>query len=745
VTLLPLPCHALDKTVTVQAGVSTGTTTAWAATGLTLCTPVPGTTGSVTISPQHGTVALTGVTFTIPTCGTAEFSGTEAFYTWTDTVGLPGGGSDFFQVTFNGPPSVPGTTISNITICLNFGCKAVVPPSCPCNATDAGATATNTGQVSGGEPIDIGSGNVSYRITDYQTAGQNPLAFTRYYNSAGSITSFAKTLTSNWRSNFDGYIDIVSSNAVNVERGNGQVLTFNLSGTTWVPDTDVDVTLTHSGSTWTLTDEKDTVETYTSVIYLVAGAVVTIPNGGQLNSRKYRNGYTQTLSYNGANQLVSVVDSYNRKLSFTYSAGLLQQVTTPDGTTISFGYSPVSVAAQGIILLGNNALTSVSYSTSPLTSQTYLYENTALPFALTGVIDENGNRFATWTYDSKGRGLTSQQGAGANLTTITYNDTDGSRTVTNPLGQVESFKFTTLQFVPKITEIDRQATATTASAKRLFTYDTNGYIATETDWNANQTSFVNNSHGLPTTITEAVGSSVSRVTTIAYNTTFVHLPATITTPGLTATFTYDASGEQLTRTLTDTTTTTTPYSTKGQTRTWTNTWNNFLLTSTKNPNGNTTTLAYDASGALTKITNALNQSTNITAHTGGGLPLTIVDPNSVTTTLTYNARQWPLTSTISTNAGPLTTTWTYDAAGNLINTILPDNSNLAETYDTAHRIITVTDALSNAINFTLDALGDRTLAKIANASAVVQAQRSSTFDPLGRTLQDIGGVGQTTA
>ena len=36
--------------------------------------------------------------------------------------------------------------------------------------------------------------------------------------------------------------------------------------------------------------------------------------------------------------------------------------------------------------------------------------------------------------------------------------------VTNALGQQLLYKFTTLQGVPKVTEIDRQATSTTAAA-----------------------------------------------------------------------------------------------------------------------------------------------------------------------------------------------------------------------------------------------------------------------------------------
>ncbi|CAM9187122.1 unnamed protein product, partial [Phaeothamnion confervicola] len=33
----------------------------------------------------------------------------------------------------------------------------------------------------------------------------------------------------------------------------------------------------------------------------------------------------------------------------------------------------------------------------------YLYENPAFPQALTGIVDESGQRFATFSYDSYGR------------------------------------------------------------------------------------------------------------------------------------------------------------------------------------------------------------------------------------------------------------------------------------------------------------------------------------------------------
>ena len=613
---------------------------------------------------------------------------------------------------------------SPISVCPD-GATVPAGENCPGKSEGYGC---QCGSVQRGNPIDVGSGNKFEEEVDYETTRQNKLRFVRYYNSLAANT-IATTLGGNWRSNFDRYIQLTSSTSVLVERPDGQQLTFALTNGIWTPDTDVDITLTNSGATWILTDHADNVETYTSTNGLVAN----------LNSIESRNGYTQTLTYNPSKQVAAVTDSYGRALSFAYngSTGLLQSVTTPDNLVITFGFTPVSAG---------NQLTSVTYSTSPPTSRTYLYENSSLPFALTGIIDENGNRYATWTYDANARGLSSAHGASglnADLTTITYNDSNGSRTVTNALGVTDTYTFTTLQNMPKVAQVSRAATSTTPAATESFAYDSNGYLASKTDWNGNQTAFVNDLHGDPTTLNEAVGTSVARTTTLAYDSIWVHLPDSITTVGVTATFTYDSQGEQLTKTLTDTTSNSSPYSTNGQARTWTNTWANSLLASVQTPNGGTTTFSYDGTGALTAITDPLQHVTQMTSHTGGGLPEVIVDPNGVVTTWIYDGRQRPTSSTVSGTGGTFATTWAYDAAGNLITTTLPDNSYLTNAYDTADRLTQVTDALGNYVTFTLDPLGDRTQSVIFGHAGAAW-QRAGTFDALGRLLVDTQGAGQTT-
>jgi RHS repeat-associated protein len=629
-------------------------------------------------------------------------------------------------------PEGPG----NSAVAISDGTADDDQPAWPfASATEPGkslGTCNYPGKCLIGEPIDSATGNMYEQVTDYETAGLNKLRFVRNYNSNGimvNANTWARSLGVNWRSVYDRYLTLALPSTVTAERADGQVLAFTFTGGAWVCDTDMDITLVESGSTWTLTDHNDTVETYSA-----AG------NEGMLTAITIRGGYAQTLQYNGSGQLASVTDTYSRLLQLTYSNGLLNTVTTPDGLVLTYGYNSSGVS-PGVL----DRLASITYSTTPATSQAYLYENTALPFALTGIIDEDGNRYATWTYDSTGRALTSQNGTGANLTTVSYDDATGNRTVTNASGEQEVYKFSTLQGVPKVTEIDRLATSTTAAATRLFTYDANGYTASTTDWNANLTMYVNDIHGDPTTINEAVGTPQARTTTIVYDPTFVHLPSTITTQGLVTAFVYDPNENLLTKTLTDTTSQTIPYSTNGQTRTWTNTWQNFLLASAKTPNGNLTKYAYDATGALIATTNPLLQVTNVTQHTGGGYPLVIVDPNNVTTTITYDARLRLLTSTVSATGQPsFTTTNGYDPAGNLTSVQLPDNSKLTYGYDTAHRLISTTDLFGNATTNTLDALGDVTLTTVTNPQSTVTRKHSGVFDALGRVLKDIGGVGQTT-
>ena len=131
--------------------------------------------------------------------------------------------------------------------------------------------------------------------------------------------TYATSMGTNWRTNYDRYLHIIISAiyGVEAERPDGPVISFTSSSGTYTPDSDVDLKLTLSGSTWTLTDQNDTSE-----IYFTSGSE------GVLQSVTQRNKYTQALTYSHG-QIAFVSDSYTRKLTFGYSSGLLTTVSTP--------------------------------------------------------------------------------------------------------------------------------------------------------------------------------------------------------------------------------------------------------------------------------------------------------------------------------------------------------------------------------------------------------------------------------
>ena len=205
-------------------------------------------------------------------------------------------GSESYTLTLNGGDDmVPSTDAASNG---QQPCDAESPQQSDPN--DPGSTQPQVGL-----PINVATGNMNECAHDYTTAGVNPLAFLRFYNSLAAINSqpIASSLGVNWRSSFDRYLSLASSSTVLAERPDGRVVAFASSGSSWKTSPDQDMTLTTSdalcpGASWVLTDSEDTKECYST-----SGAVAL------LEAIHWRNGYTQTLSYSGG-LLSKVTDSY---------------------------------------------------------------------------------------------------------------------------------------------------------------------------------------------------------------------------------------------------------------------------------------------------------------------------------------------------------------------------------------------------------------------------------------------------
>jgi len=671
---------ASGNVVEVSLGVQTYLM-GWVEYDPSTCTEISSGAWTVNSSPAFGTVSFGTVTAPAPCGGTFTYG--AIYYTLTSATAT----SDTFSATWNSPDFTEPETFNLVAFNM-----AKNDGDCDCHGE--------------GNPMNAATGNKFQTETDFIGAPNTGLELRRYYNSQAAVAP--GPFGANWGSTYQRSIISLSSGAIaQAVHADGRVDTFTLNSGAYVGDPDVRdrlnrVPATGTQTGWQLIKADDSVETYT-----LAGLLSTITT---------RAGLVTTLTYNNNNRLVAVTGPFGHTLTFATSGGRVVQMTVPDGGTYSYAYS------------ASGNLTSVTYPSGA--QRQYLYEIASLPNALTGIIDEDGNRFATWTYDLGGRVISSQHAGGAELTTLTYNS-DGSSSVTDARGNVHSYGFTIQYGMVKQSTVTGVPVQTAGG--QAFTYDANGFMASSTDWDNNVTTYTHDTRGDETSRTMASGTAQALTITTTWLSSF-HLPSQISEGNRTFSFAYDGNGNLLTETLTTSgaaapgvkggaiTKTLTPQGTwlytnksPGQgrvaassgtspTSTWTYTYNSAgqVLTA-KDPDLNVTSYAYDVKGDVTSITNALGQVTHFTSYDADGRPLTIQDPNGLVTTLTYNFRG----QVTSKTEAQWVTTYTYDAVGQLIQLTRPDGSFLAFSYDAAHRLVGFTDALGNRTVYTLDATSNR--------------------------------------
>lgn len=141
-----------------------------------------------------------------------------------------------------------------------------------------------------------------------------------------------------------------------------------------------------------------------------------------------------------------------------------------------------------------------------------------------------------------------------------------------------------------------------------------------------------------------------------------------------------------------------------------------------------------AKGDLKAITNPAGHITRFTRYNRAGQLLESADPNNVTTTYAYDARQRLTSVTI----GGRTTTYAYWPTGLLKQATQPDGTYVQYEYDDAHRLTATSDNLGNRIDYVLDAAGHRTAERVKDPSGTLRRQLSRLFDALGRVEQTTG-------
>ena len=356
-----------------------------------------------------------------------------------------------------------------------------VAPAPPDEDKDLGCRSKSGEGPGRGNPCNVSNGNKYQSETDTSLPG---LRLTRYYNSG---LFYDSGFGIGWTSNYHKRL-IHKDGKTIVLRANGYSEAWQDSGGVLVGDPDSRYTVQgHSGG-HTLNRRNGSTENYNSVGLLVSE---TTPAG-----------QTTTYAYGSEDQLLSVTGPYGHTLTFAYDEyGRVETVTDDAGKVTTYRYS-------------GSLLTKVIYADGA--TKDYRYDNASYYTKLTGIIDENGNQYATWGYDSLGRVISSEHAdisgnGGQERVTFTY-DSPTQTTVTDSVGDAEVLTFSvnlgTKNLVNQVYLSDGKGISQV--------FDAYNNLASETDAEGRTTTYLYNSFNQMVAMTEAAGSAEQRTTTYEY-------------------------------------------------------------------------------------------------------------------------------------------------------------------------------------------------------------------------------------
>ncbi len=646
---------------------------------------------------------------------------------------------------------------------LNLGAPTVAQIDDDCNSKRGPSAAV-------GNPINLATGNKYQREVDVAFRGAfTNLGLVRHYNSQdGRVGIFGR----GWSSDFGSQIELVrvykdpmpAADATPVKTlrvvttEDGTQYEFEERNGTWVPTSNVVATLSQEGTGFHFRNESNVVYAFNA--------------DGQLLRQTMPNGLSTHYNYGSAGLVESVGDDFGNSISLAYQADGLVETTSVDGHgTYTYRYD-------------GQRLTKVEFASShpdgKSTSRTYLYENPDFDHLLTGIEDEKGERYATWSYDGKGRAVSSEHGDnGAEKVIIDYENRNRTK-VTNAAGKDKLYTYVDIYGIQQVLHIEDKESENCPAANQHFTYDGRGFLKTITDGEDVVTRFERNDQGLVTLEergfqwTDGIGSDLEATDAAQEVTTVWH--ATLQSPDLISIrgkdaegnwldyrqtdLEYDTFGNLKEETVTDLTPILEPYVTAGRSRTWVHEYVYYpdsakiMSHSINGPRAPTeiegavddiTTLTYSERGLLVSEVNALEHTVRYGDHTSLGNWATITDENNIITDVAYDGLGLLDSVTVKTTKGDAVTDYDYYPNGLLRSVTLPDQSSLTFSYNAARQLTAIENDLGERIDMVPLALtGEWKSKTVRTAGGTIWQTSERVFDELGRIMKSSGNHGQET-
>lgn len=600
-----------------------------------------------------------------------------------------------------------------------------------------------------GNPVDVTTGDKYEPEPDIDLGW---IAFSRYYHSGATNVSggfgYGWTHSQNVRLMVE---PIFNFGAIGLVQADGAQLPFkNISANLYEDTTGRGDRLVLSGNAWTLYQQQRLLEFNAE---------------GRLTAVRNEDGTSLVYAYNNLSQLTTITHSTGRRLEFGYDpaapAGVsrILSVAVNGVPQMSYAYTPAGL------------LDAVTYA--DLRQRKYHYEDVRFPSNLTGITDERENRYSTFTYDDKGRVLSSVHAGGVEGTQLVYTASGGAQ-VTDANNLVTDYALTSgLDSRPrKVADVTRPNGSVsriyndvaTDFRRRLNTYVDRNNVTTKYGYQT-LTDPVTQREVTRYTIQEAFGTLEERLSTVERDLATNRM--TLQRVGnRELRIARNARLQPTTVQATDTTTALTRTSTiaycedadvaaanstcpilglvkdlNGPRPEVANVFKDITRYEYRSADESTCAAAPGncpyRKGDVWKIINAKDQVVEVLAYDVAGRAKSVKDANGVVTDFEYSPRGWLLKTKVrGTDNGTETddriTEVDYFADGTLKKVTQPDGVYVTFGYDAAHRLTSITDRDGNTITYTLNNAGERTTEETRDVGGTLRRTLSRTYNTLGQ-------------